>query len=586
MSIFSYIKSHIPILDVVNEYSTLKKAGMYFKGHCPFHHEKTASFTVSPHKDIFYCFGCHVGGDVISFITKIENCSPLDAAKLLAERHQIDLPKDIRFEHSEKHFEEKQHYYELCKTVAQWAHKQLLKTPSTLKYIKERGFVKESITYFNIGYFPGGIPAIKVFLQAMKQNNFLPQDLLEANIMARGKTVFYSPLEERIIFPIKDALGRFCGFGGRTFKSHDTRPKYYNSRENEYFTKGSLLFGLDLAKKSIQQTETVYLVEGYTDCIAMVQHNYPNTVATLGTACTLAHLKQLARYAHQLFIIYDSDKAGHQALIRLTELCWQVNMELKVIDLPPGEDPASFLTNSGDLVPLIQQAKDIFFFFINTLGTNFVTKSLSQKVQITRSLLQVIQTIKDSLKQDILLQQAAKTFDVPFESLKKELARGNQYSQKPSKTPNQSHSSTDNQVPKLEKKIFCAIMHNMQLFNRGNAQLLIDYLPSPLRNILNQLHNQQKKHAEIELITFFEVLDEQQKQYIIKLLLEEQEIVGEPAFKQLLTQLHKKQWKIIVHNIKIKLTEAKQEGNHEKVTQILQDFLDLQHKIMPSTPKN
>ncbi|PJF38199.1 MAG: hypothetical protein CUN55_18225, partial [Phototrophicales bacterium] len=153
----------------------------------------------------------------------------------------------------------------------------------------------------------------------------------------------------------------------------------------------------------------------------MVQHGYPNSVATLGTACTLAHLKQLSRYAHQLYVVYDSDNAGHQALMRLTELCWHVSIELKVIDLPQGEDPASFLAHGGNLQSLIAQAKDIFLFFIDILGSDFATKPLSQKVSTSRSLLRTIQTIKDPLKQDILLQKAAKTLDIPFTSLKEEL---------------------------------------------------------------------------------------------------------------------------------------------------------------------
>src|SRR5579871_5907950 len=342
MNIFSFIKERVAILDVVNEYVTLKRAGGYHKGTCPFHHEKTASFTVSPDKHIFYCFGCHLSGDVISFIARIENCSQKDAAQLLAEKYSLELPHNFSFEATEKETEHKNHYFLICKAVATWCHQQLLKNNVAQAYFQRREFTPEMFAYFDIGYFPSGNVAINDLLYAMKRQSILAQDLLDAAILAEGRTTFYSPFEDRLIFPIKDTLGRYCGFGGRTFKEHDTRPKYYNSRENDYFIKGSLLFNLDKAKKSIQESGKIFLVEGYTDCMAMTQHGIPNTVATLGTACTLEHLKQLARYAEHIFIVYDSDHAGKSAILRLAELSWQVNLEVKVITLPDGEDPASF----------------------------------------------------------------------------------------------------------------------------------------------------------------------------------------------------------------------------------------------------
>ena len=485
MNIFTYIKERMSIFDVVNEHTTLKKAGTYYKARCPFHNEKTASFTVSPGKEIFYCFGCHLGGDVISFIANIENCSQLDAAKLLAERFNIELPGNVSFEHSEKNIKDKQHYHNICKAIAQWCHGQLIKSPTAQSYLKKRKISKQSSDYFTLGYFPGGLPAIKLFVDSMKKNNILPHDLITANILAQGKNILYSPFEERIIFPIKDSLGRFCGFGGRTHKPQDDRSKYYNSRENNYFTKGSLLFGLDLAKKNIQQTGSVFLVEGYTDCIAMVQHNYSNTIATLGTACTLQHLKQLARYANQLYVVYDSDSAGKQAIIRLTKLCWQVNLELNVVRLPTQEDPASYLEKHKDLAPLIQNTQDIFLFFINSVSKDFSIKPLGEKVAIARNLLQTINTVDDPLKRNILLQKGAKTLDIPFEALKQELTRlPKQYT---NPAPVAAKKTEEPFLPKLEKLIFCAIMNNVQLFNKTNEKYIIKCLPSPLRDVLKQL---------------------------------------------------------------------------------------------------
>src|SRR5579872_5527495 len=582
MNLFSFIKARIPILDVVNEYVTLKRAGGYHKGTCPFHHEKTASFTVSPDKEIFYCFGCHISGDVISFIAKIENCSQKDAAKLLAEKYNVELPKNIAFELSDKSNEEKNHYFAVCKAVALWCHEQLLKNNVAQSYVKKRSFGPDTFDYFTLGYFPSGNASISDLLYCMKQQSILPRDLIEAHILAEGRTTLYSPFEDRLIFPIKDILGRYCGFGGRIFKEHDTRPKYYNSRENEYFIKGSVLFNLDRAKKSIQETGKIFLVEGYTDCMAMVQHQMPNTVATLGTACTFEHLKQLARYAEHLFVVYDNDNAGQQAILRLTEICWQVNLELKVIVLPSQEDPASFLGKGGDLTYLVHAAQDIFLFFIDSLGGQFINKPLNQKLHVVRSFLSIIANITDSLKRDILLQKASKTFDIPFESLKHELTQSDAQATAPSSERQNATTAQPETATILEKRIFCAIMNNIQLLQRENRQQFIAYLPSPLKEIVSQLKKAQEKDVSITFGRFFDMLDEHEKQYVSKLLLKDSEYIENDEFDKLLIQLQKKHWKVIVHNIKAQLAHAKQENDAAKVSLILHDFMELQNALVQS----
>lgn len=578
MNIFSFIKSRVTIWDVVNEYTTLKRAGSYWKSQCPFHHEKTASFTVSPDKEIFYCFGCHTGGDAISFIAQIENCSQLEAAHFLADRYNIDLPQNI--EVHEGNAEQKKHYFDVCRLVAQWCHAQLKKNPSVTAYLAKRGIDQKQIDDFMIGYFPTGLSSINTFTHDLKKNHILVDDLIQATILAQGKTVLYSPFEDRIIFPIKDHLGRFCGFGGRIFKAQDTRAKYYNSRENEYFTKGSLLFGLDQAKKSIQKEEFVFLVEGYTDCVAMVQHGYANTVATLGTACTIAHLKLLGRYTPYVYLLYDSDKAGQQAILRLTQLCWQASMELKVVQLPTGQDPDSFLTAGNDLKPRIAGAQDIFEFYIESQGKGFALKPLNEKIALTKTLIEIIQTVGEPLKIDILLQKAANTYEIPFETLRQELERTEpKKATQPNTIPADPPSES---VSRLEKKIFCAIINNIDLFNSPNDNYLISYMPDPLGDILQKLKESQKNMSPFEFTQFFDTLSQDEKQYVSKFLLEQEEIIGQEAFKKLVTQFHRQQWKQIVKTIQARLALAKQEGNNEKITQILNDFQRLKQQLVPA----
>jgi len=702
MNIFTFIKSRISIVDVINEYATLRKAGGYWKARCPFHHEKTGSFTVSPHKEIFYCFGCHKSGDVISFIADVENCSQIEAAKYIADRYQIELPEDLQSSHSQQN---KNHYQDICTTVADWCHEQLKKSPSVLAYLHQRDITEQSIDYFKIGYFPSGLLAIKNLIHEMKNQNILVDDLIDAAIIAQGKTVLYSPFEERIIFPIADTMGNYCGFGGRIFKPNDQRPKYYNSHENEFFTKGSLLFGLDMAKKPIQETGHVFLVEGYTDCVAMAQHGYRNSVATLGTACTLQHLKLLARYANDVYVLYDGDAAGKQAILRLTQLCWQANTELKVIELPEGEDPASFLEKGGNLKALIAQAQDIFGFFIASMGTNFKTKSLNERVNLTRKLLETIASVDDALKADMLLQQAASTLGMPLTTLTREMERikdqvpqstrdersgGKSYqnqdnskdfsstgpsrlpssqgyaetrrgerseksslstqneqagnnpsrlrderseghqpshtsashgfaSQRPhhsnsqtgnlsvrpelacppklgerrregpflesSQNDDQNSENSGNPVSLLEKKIFCAIINNAQLLNSTNEKYLTNYMPEPLRDILQKLNEYKSNNQSIAFVSFFDTLSDTHKQYVSRLLVEFEQDMTPELFDTLLLALQKQQWKVITLTIKDQLTQAKQAGDESKVAQILQDYLELKSKMLPQVAR-
>lgn len=593
MSIFNFIKSQVSILDVIQEHTSLKKNGSYWKGCCPFHHEKTASFTVSPHKEIFYCFGCHMTGDVISFIEKIEQCSPLEAAQHLAQRFNIVIPETLlRDSETAGTQQNRDLYFTLCKTVAEWCHQNLQKSPFLINYLQERGFTTQAINQFSLGFFPGSPQAIKSFLDHMRTHNILAHDLLEAHILTQGKTYMYSPFEERIIFPIKDHLGRFCGFGGRIFKAHDDRPKYYNSKENEFFTKGSLLFGLDNAKKSMQDTGIVFLVEGYTDCMAMVQHGFPNTVATLGTACTPQHLKTVSRYVQQVYVLYDNDKAGQQAVARLTQLCWHVDLELKVIELPEGQDPASWLQHNT-LQPFINKAKDIFLFFIDSLGKNFTAKLIPEKVRIARTVVDIIRTLDDPLKQDFLLQQAAKTFEVPFLSLKQELLRSDKRTSTSEREEPRLLEKIESITPSiditvLEKQLFCAILNNIPWLSNFSMKYTLDYLPGQLKAILYQLRTHYDNNPAITFNIFFCSLDTDQKQWVSKLLLEHMDINDVTDFEQLIYQLQKVHWKKITRDIKKQIADASAAGNTTEVAKLLQDFLCLKTQIMPhaiSTPQ-
>jgi DNA primase len=423
MNIFEFVKSKVSILDVVSEYVTLKPAGRYWKGPSPFKHERVPSFTVSPHKEIYYCFSSAQGGDVINFIAAIERCTPLEAAQYLVDRYKLQVPDTIEWKKAplSDDMNKRERYEKSCSFFAYWCHLQLQKSIAAQKYLNQRSINSTSIEQFQLGYCPSGVKVLQDLVTQAQKQALLMQDFYDAHILMDGKQGLYSPYEERIIFPIHNHVGSCCGFGGRVFRETDERAKYYNSHEHVQFNKSGLLFGLHKAKKKIQETGVAFLVEGYLDCIAMVQAGYMNTIATLGTACTIDHLKQIARHAKKLYVVYDGDQAGQKAVIRLAQLCWQANMELLIVTLPEDEDPASFLAKGNNLELQKMRAENLFLFSIKQFGNQFFSKSLQEKLSYIHQLLEIIAPINDPLQKDLLLHTMATTFDMPFETLKNHL---------------------------------------------------------------------------------------------------------------------------------------------------------------------
>ncbi len=595
MNIFSFIKSRIAILDVVREYVPLKKLGLYWKGHCPFHVERTASFTVSPHRDIYYCFGCHKGGDVVSFIACIENCSQLEAAYCMIERYGLEVPQEMRSEEGNAHAEreKKSRYTQLCQVVARWCSYQLSRSSNAQAYLAERSITQQSADYFMIGYFAGGARGLKSLLEYAQKHSIMANDLREARIISEHNGRLYSPFEERIIFPIADQYGHICGFGGRVFNKEDDRPKYYNSHDHEFFNKGSLVFGLDKAKKALQETGSVFLVEGYTDCIAMVQAGFINTVAILGTACTSEHLKQLARYANHMYVMYDSDTAGNKAITRLTELCWHEDLELSVVVLPVGSDPASFLRDGGNIQQVVAAAKDIYLFFIEQLGTHATGKSLAERLQAIKGLIARIAKIQDPLKQDLLLRKAAVSLDVSSETLHIELKRITHKEHVSPHVPEVSDTIKHEQslriqsnyftkeILDLEKKLIYAIMNNKSLLPEDDERFLMATLPEPLGKLMKKLHDCRcaQLNPDDGFIAFFEVLDQDEKTFVSRLLCESEDYAM-LELSDILLQFQKKQWKSFVHGIKLKLAQAQAEARIGDVQKILLDFHRFKQKMV------
>lgn len=572
MNLFSYLKERVSILEVVGQYVSLKKAGGYHKGRCPFHSEKDASFTVSPHKEIFYCFGCHATGDAIAFIAQIEGCNQLEAAQFIIDKYGIEVPPELL---NDKHentpsVDEKNRYFLLCQIIAQWCTEQLKLSTVARTYLDTRMVDQSVQERFGLGYFPAGLAAHKSLQKYLHQQQLLVKDLFDQHILIDNPKGVYSPFEDRIIFPITDHLGRHCGFGGRIFKTVDERAKYYNSRENDFFNKGAILFGIHQAKQAIQKSASAFLVEGYLDCLAMAQHGYTNTVATLGTACTSNHLKLLSHYADVLYVIFDGDKAGIQAMLRLTQLCWHANIDIRIICLPENEDPASLLGDGKKLDTHIAQAQDIFTFFITYSSMHFRQQPLKKKLIIVREILAILGDIDDRLKRMVLLQEAAERLQIPYETLQR--ACTSTYvtpAVEPLPIP-----ETD-RIPDGEQKLFALIINNPSLLERADVCIIRDVLTQPLARILIDYQQLSQK----TLHNLVQTLSEDDKQLTHALVMAHDGL--QPAeCEQLIQQNIRQHWKSVTQTIKEKIAHAQQINDPAQVTRLLEQLQELKKKIL------
>lgn len=590
MDLFSYIKNALPILSVVQDFVQLRPLGNYWKGPCPFHNETDASFTISPDRQIFYCFGCHATGDVIAFTAKRENLSQIEAAKLLIEQHNLTIPPEI-LKGAQKVLqsadsEQRNRYYMVCEKFAQWCHNALKKSNTAMTYVTQRNLSEKTCSQFLIGYFPGGVQPVQQLINAMAQEGILLKDLVTFGVLQERQSYYSSPFEERIIFPIKDNLGRFCAFGGRIFKPGDERSKYYNSKESDWFIKGKTLYGLDAAKKQIQDSGKAFLVEGYMDCVTMVQHGFAATVATLGTACTQEHLKMLTRYAHTLYVLYDGDNAGQAAIVRMTELCWEVDLDLMVVTLPYKEDPASFLGRGGDLAMLLSQAFPIVNFFVATHLKDYRNKPMALKLAAIHKIFEVVLRLKDPLKRDLILQQTALAIDLPFQSVKDGLGY---YARELSTRKNlgvpkkeelddvaTDPEETSVDISELEQKILYGIITNLSDFQFNLEAALLVYFSPVVRQILIKVFGYEGSCNRIRDEALLRTqLDDEERKLVDRILMSFETPISIAVFNQLINYFGKHHWKRIARDFRAQIQQAQKQGDNDLMQALVKKFSQL-----------
>lgn len=443
MSVVDEIKARLDIVDVIGGYIQLKKAGRNYKALCPFHGEKTPSFTVNPDRQSWRCFGaCNEGGDIFSFVMKIEGYDFKEALAVLAKRAGVELQEQSPENKAKQQAEER--LQELLAKAADFYCDLLLNDPRAeyaRHYVFEkRGLTHETVQQFQLGYAPNGWDNT---LKHFRQAGYSIDEMLAASLLTEndsGRT--YDRFRNRFMIPIRDARGRTLGFGARALAEDDI-PKYLNSAQGPLFDKSHLLFGLDLARRDIRETETVVVVEGYMDVIQAHQAGYCNVVAQMGTALTEPQVQQIAKYADRLILALDTDAAGQQATMRgldvvresLTEnaapipgelstkgmmrTAGSLSLDVRVLHLPDGKDPDEFIRAHPDSWPdVIAAAVPLIDYVIDT-GTRDLSENatIQERERVAKQLLPLLTATENDLGRQFNVQQLARRLRIPEETL-------------------------------------------------------------------------------------------------------------------------------------------------------------------------
>lgn len=407
MDVIDQIKQTASIVDIASQYTALRRRGNKHVGLCPFHAEKSPSFTVDEEKQLFHCFGCGIGGDLFTLVMEKENLSFPEALRFLADKYNIKLPEKRQFSPHLAKLEEK--LAKISEDSLAFFRKNLFNTKEgegALEYLHKRGITDETIQTLKIGYALNSWDALLNFFLRQKIPPHLPEKA--GLILQRTKTEgYYDRFRGRIIFPIFTPTGKVVAFGGRTII--DQEPKYLNSPDTPIYTKGKLLYGWNLTKDAIREKREIILVEGYTDFLALYQAGIQNVAASLGTSLTSEQVMQASRFESRVILCYDADAAGIKAALRATSLCFEQGVEIKVAALPKGFDPDSFIKKYGPekFTRTIDKSKPGLKFLIDAYVQGRTIDSPEQKNKVARSIINEIVKVPNPVIRSEYLKQTS-----------------------------------------------------------------------------------------------------------------------------------------------------------------------------------
>ena len=408
-----------PIEEVVGQYVTLKRSGSNMFGLCPFHGEKTASFSVSPDKGIYYCFGCHKGGGAINFMMEVEGLSYPDAVRSLAKRVGMEVPEDEQYQ---SRYRQQERLWALHKEAARFFHSQLYAPigKTALEYALGRGMSKGILTTFGVGYAPDSWDSL---VKAMKAKGYTDQELKDSGLVtvSQKNGNLFDRFRDRLMFPIIDVRGNVIGFGGRIIKNDPDAAKYLNSPETMIFNKRKNLFGLNLAKKSKQNS--LILVEGNIDVVALHQYGFDNAVASLGTSLTEEQATLMTRYCEQVILIYDGDKAGQNATQRAIPILEKAGLQVKVLQIRDAKDPDEFLKKFGAdrFKLLLEDSANRVEYQLNAIAAKYDIRLDDQRIKFIHESAELLSTLGSAVQREVYGHRVAEAGKIGYEAMKTEI---------------------------------------------------------------------------------------------------------------------------------------------------------------------
>ena len=408
-----------PIEDVVGQYVSLKRSGSNLFGLCPFHGEKTASFSVSPDKGIYYCFGCHKGGGAVNFMMEVEGLSYPDAVRALAKRAGMQVPEDEQYQ---SRYRQQERLWALHKEAARFFHSQLYAPigKAALDYAFGRGMSKGILTTFGVGYAPDSWDSL---VKAMKAKGYTEEELKESGLVtvSQKNGNIFDRFRDRLMFPIIDVRGNVIGFGGRIIKKDSDAAKYLNSPETMIFNKRKNLFGLNLAKKSKQGF--LILVEGNIDVVSLHQYGFDNAIASLGTSLTEEQAALMTRYTDQVVLIYDGDKAGQNATQRAIPILEKAGLQVKVLQIKDAKDPDEFLKKFGAdrFKLLLEGSSNRVEYQLNAIRRKYDLEDDDQRVKFMNEAAEFLSTLSNAVQREVYGHRAAEAARISYDAMKLEV---------------------------------------------------------------------------------------------------------------------------------------------------------------------
>lgn len=465
------IRAASDVVDVISTYVRLKKRGKDYLGLCPFHQEKTPSFSVSPQKQLFYCFGCHRGGDVVKFIMEYEKSSYVEALEQLAERASITI---TRTEEAYEAANEMEKLYSVMSFAARSFFHNLTKSTEgefALNYFRERKFTSHTMTTFGLGYALRGWDSL---LKKGQEEGIDPESLEKVGLVRRRDDGgYYDTFRGRAMFPIFNTTGRVIAFGARKLYEDDTLGKYINSSETPIYHKSKVLYGLSQAKDAVRERDFAVLVEGYADLISVFQAGTKNIVASSGTALTPEQIQLISRYTKNIILVYDADSAGANAMMRGVDLVLEGGLDVRIVRLPEGDDPDSFIKKNGGeaFEELLKKAVSFIEYKAGEFLRSGSFESPEGKAEAIRGLVQSIAKIPDQLKRTFFIKAVAEKYDLYESTLYAELEKSTRrvpqkfvqtaVTEEPAETRSaKERRAVSEEMPIEEKEILSAILED------------------------------------------------------------------------------------------------------------------------------